>query len=277
MQKLLSHTKDKNEVLNNKKEIEIKIAEQEFSNFIQENIKNNISWEEFERKFSSHKIFCNENLNKNKQMDIFKDFNYSLNETKKNLLRDLFQEKIGLNQDITWHDVQHILQNDQRFRNVIERDREALFNEFKLYVQEKVLSEFHCAIAETNLITKDSPTEGNGYNQLVSKLNIDLRFQRLQRNPDKRDKFLRAKIKSLKYEFEKNQRNARKQMRFEGDKDRQGQDWNSNNKEYNSNGKDKDFEYERSKDDKYREERKSRHHEKDYNDKDKDDRYRRRK
>jgi hypothetical protein len=276
MQKLISHTKNKNknEIFSNKKEIEKKIAEEEFKKFIEEKIKNNISWEEFERKFCGEKIFLNENLTKNKQMEIFKDYNFAMNENKKNLLRELFKEKIGLNQDITWHEVQHLLQNDQRFKNVIEKDRELLFNEYKIYVQETVLSEFHLSLEGNEFISKDSPIEGNGFNQLISKLNSDIRFQRLQRNPDKRDKFLRAKIKSLKYEFEKKERNARKNFVYQNqsrdkDIDKKGFGFESYNNKYD-NHRERDKDYHRGKDrDNYRERDKERERDRDreYNEK----------
>jgi len=231
MQKLISHSKNISDVVSNKKELEHTIAEEEFRRFLIENIKTEISWEEANRKYftlpnsiknkdntnnnkdsnQNHKVFVNEFLSEDKKLQVFKDFIYNLRESKKKLLRELYQEKIGLNQDIAWHDVQHMLQNDKKFRDVIEREREALFLQYKAYVQEKILSEFHQFLNETSLIDKDSPTEGPLFDTLVSMLNADIRFQRLGRNPDKRDKFLRGKIKSLKYEFEKKERNQRKE------------------------------------------------------------------
>jgi len=236
MQKLISHSKNMGDVISNKEELEKKIAEEEFKKFLTEKIKTEISWEEANRKLFTNyisKSFSQSYLTEDKKMQIFKDFIFKLHESKKKLLWDLYQEKIGLNQDIAWHDVQHMLQNDKKFREIIEKEREALFNEYKIFVQERILSEFHQFLNETNLINKDSPTEGPLYNGLVTKLNADIRFQRLGRNPDKRDKFLRAKIRSLKYEFEKKERNEKKNALFNKgyknqDEDKINRDWREN-------------------------------------------------
>jgi hypothetical protein len=234
MHKLISHSKNVGDIVLHKEELEKKIEEEEFKRFLTETIKSEISWEEANRKYFSNddnhnnKIYVKRFLTKDKKMNIFKDFIFNLHETKKRLLRELYQEKIGLNQDIAWHDIQHMLQNDKKFRDVIEREREALFNEYKIYVQEKILAEFNQFLNETNLIDKDSPTEGPLYNSLVNELNSDMRFQRLGRNPDKRDKFLRAKIRSLKYEFEKKERNERKMNKIRDrdfDRDKMNRDW----------------------------------------------------
>ena len=208
--KLISNTKNVNDIVLNRKDIEIKIAGDEFKQFLIQNIKMDISWEEANRKYSKENIFNNPLLTTDYKMNIFKDFIFHLKENKKKQLRELFENKIGLNQDITWHDAQHMLQNDKIFRDVLDREREALFNEYKIYVQEKVLSEFNSFLSETTLITKDSPLEGHLFNNLITKLNSDIRFQRLGRNPDKRDKFLRSRIRSLMYEFEKKERNDKK-------------------------------------------------------------------
>ena len=208
--KLISNTKNVNDIVLNRKDIEIKIAGDEFKQFLIQNIKMDISWEEANRKYSKENIFNNPLLTTDYKMNIFKDFIFHLKENKKKQLRELFENKIGLNQDITWHDAQHMLQNDKIFRDVLDREREALFNEYKIYVQEKVLSEFNSFLSETTLITKDSPLEGHLFNNLITKLNSDIRFQRLGRNPDKIDKFLRSRIRSLMYEFEKKERNDKK-------------------------------------------------------------------
>lgn len=242
IQKLISHTKNLGEIISNKKDIEIKIAEEDYRKFLFENIKFEISWEEANKKFSNNNIFNDPNLTAEKRMTLFKDFIFTMKETKKKLLRDLFEEKIGLNQDITWHETQHMLQNEKKFRDVIDNDRELLFNEYKAYVQQQVLSEFHQFLAETPLVTKDSPIEGQLFMNLIAKLNSDTRFQRLGRNPDKRDKFLREKIKNLKYEFEKKERNERKKMQgyqSKGYNDRNNDNYHLKNRSGNTFDNDK--------------------------------------
>lgn len=228
--KLISNTKNVNDIVLNRKDIEIKIAGEEFKQFLIQNIKMEISWEEANRKYAKENIFNNPLLNTDYKMNIFKDFIFHLKENKKKQLRELFENKIGLNQDITWHDAQHMLQNDKIFRDVLDREREALFNEYKIYVQEKVLSEFNSFLSESSLITKDSPSEGPSFNNLITKLNSDIRFQRLGRNPDKRDKFLRSRIRSLMYEFEKKERNDKK-ANFNRNRNygnSQNEDWRKN-------------------------------------------------
>ena len=115
---------------------------------------------------------------------------------------------------MTWHDAQHIMQSDHRFKEVNEKDRELLFIKYMEYVQEEIVREFQRLLDESTFITKDSPTEGPEFKDLITRLNVitliyqcDIRASRLSKWIDRRDKLIRAKIKSLKYSFDKRIRN----------------------------------------------------------------------
>jgi hypothetical protein len=105
-----------------------------------------------------------------------------------------------------------MLQNDQRFKDVQEKDRELLFMEYSVYIQEKIIQEFTQFLENNPLITKDSPLEDPGFKELVNKLNLDIRCERMSKHPDKRDKLIRSKIRGLKYAFEKKEREQKKLM-----------------------------------------------------------------
>lgn len=193
-----------------KRKIEIDVSEDEFKNLMREKIKSEIFWEEAERKYGNEERWKNPNLTQDRKIELFKDYIFNMREIRKNQYKNLLQEKIVLNQEITWHEAQHMLQKDERFREVHLKDRELLFLEHMAYVQEKITQEFSTFLDHTNLINKDSPTEGIPFRDLVSLLSSDLRCQRMYKHPDKRDKLIRMKIKTLKFLFEKQQREERK-------------------------------------------------------------------
>jgi hypothetical protein len=215
MKKIKSHSKKYiieplGDYQTKKRKIEIDVSEEEFKILLREKIKSEISWEEAERKYGNEIRWKNPNLTKDKKIELFKDFIFNKREIRKNEYRNLLQEKIGLNQEITWHEAQHMLQKDERFREVHTKDRELLFQEHMAYVQEKITQEFSAFLDQTNLIDKDSPTEGIPFRDLVSKLSSDQRCQRMYKHPDKRDKLIRMRIKTLKFLFEKQQREEKK-------------------------------------------------------------------
>jgi hypothetical protein len=190
-----------------KKFLESELSISEFENLLKEKInKNEISWEEASRKFSTDPRWKNENINESKRIELFKDYMFNLRENKKKEYRKLLQEKVGLNEDIRWHDAQHLLQNDERYREVQLPDRERIFTDYMTYVQEKIVEELTTFCNETPLITKDIPTDGPEFKTFVNKLNYDIRFQRMYKHPDRRDKIIKNRIKFLKFQFEKQKR-----------------------------------------------------------------------
>jgi len=194
-----------------KKLLEKELAISDFENLLKEKInKNEVSWEESLRKFGNEIRWKNENIDDVKKMEIFKEYMFNLRENKKKEFRKLLQDKIGLNQEVKWHDAQHLLQNDERFREVQVRDREVIFTEYMTFVQERIAEEFAKFIEECELITKDLPTDGIEFKNFVNKLNYDIRFQRMYKHPDKRDKLIKNRIKFLKFQFEKQKRQESK-------------------------------------------------------------------
>jgi hypothetical protein len=134
---------------------------------------------------------------------------YELIQSKKKALSNLYAERIGLNQEFTWYDAQKQLQSDNRFKEVQAADREILFNDYIADLQERIIGEFTRFLNETTIINKDTPTEGPLFKEAINKLNQDIRCQRMYKQPDKRDKLVRARIKSLKFNFDKQQREQR--------------------------------------------------------------------
>ncbi len=111
-------------------------------------------------------------LSDSTKKELFKDFIFNLKKIKKSAFKHLLAEKIGLNHEMTWHDAQHIMQTDHRFKEVNEKDREDLFNRYMEYVQEEVVHEFQRLLDESNFITKDSATEGPEFKDLITRLNV---------------------------------------------------------------------------------------------------------
>lgn len=117
-------------------------------------------------------LWKNSPLSEDQKKEIFKDFIHNLKKKKRAAFKILLAEKIQLNHEMTWHDAQHIMQTDTRFKEVNEKDREELFNRYMEYVQEEVVREFQRLLDESTFITKDSPTEGPAFKDLITRLNV---------------------------------------------------------------------------------------------------------
>jgi len=179
-----------------------------------EKIKLEISWEEAQTKLSTEERWKSTKLTLERKRELFREFMFDLHKLKLKQYKQLLHEKIGLNYEINRYDAQHIMQSDPRYQGVQEKDREEIYNNYVAFVFEQMDIELNRYLHETDLITKDSPTEGEEFKELIRKLNVDVRCSRLSKFPDKRDKLIRSRIKSLKNSFDK-QRKGRK----EGKKD----------------------------------------------------------
>jgi hypothetical protein len=116
----------------------------------------------------------------------------------------LLENKVGLNQDITWHDVQHLLQYEPVYQSIQHKEREELFTQYRNSIYDKILSQFEeCVNERSDIINKDTPIEGSEYNDVLKKLASDVRCMRIEKYPDKRDKIIRNRIKALKYKYNK--------------------------------------------------------------------------
>lgn len=252
-----------------KKKLVEMIAEDEFKDMMKEKIMTEISWEEAENKFASDPRWKNDNINYEQKKEMFMEFIFEMRQRKKRAYKQLLNEKIGLNQEMTWHDAQHLMQGDSRYREVLEKDRELMYTEHMAWVQEKVLEEFTSFLNETQLINQDSSIEGPQFRDLINKMNQDIRCQRVSKHPDKRDKLVRAKIKNMKFQFEKKQREEKRmnvrqkyqeeEEKFSGNKrDREKED--KDYKHRDRNDRDKDREKDK---DKYRDRNNTRNHKED--------------
>lgn len=191
----------------------------EFNKMLMEIIRYEMTYEEAMTKLEKDLRWWKIN-DEGQRKELFKAYMTTMITQHHNDYRQLLEEKIGLNEEITWHDAQHLLQRDLKYKNVQEKEREAIFNEYKADMLNRIMNQFEMLIEErSDIVNKDSPTEGIKYDALLNVLNSDIRAQRTMRHPDKRDKLLRMKIKSMKFKYEKELREKRKfQMR--GDKGR---------------------------------------------------------
>ena len=181
-----------------------------FSEMLIEKIKQEISWEEAQIKLSNDERWKNPILSYERKMELFKEFKFDLHKLKLKQYSQLLHEKLGLNYEINRYDAQHIMQSDPRYQGVQENEREEIYNNYVAYVFEQMDIELNRYLQETDLVTKDSPTEGDEFKELIRKLNSDVRCSRLSKFPDKRDKAIRARIKSLKNTFEKQRKDYKK-------------------------------------------------------------------
>lgn len=177
----------------------------QFKNLLTSKITSEISYEEAMNKLKNEpqwKLVSDE-----EKKECFKSFLFNMRERNKSNYVELLEQKVGLNQDITWHDAQHLLQNDPKYKAVQENDRENLFNNYKEDMLNRIIAQFEALVSErADIINKDSPTEGEGFNEIIRVISNDVRAMRMATHPDKRDKIVRNKIRSLKYKFEKEAR-----------------------------------------------------------------------
>lgn len=142
---------------------------------------------------------------------------FELHNLKLKQFRQLMEEKIGLNWEMNKYDAQQIMQTDPRYKTLQDKDREDMYTNYMKEVFERMDIEFNQFLNETPIITKDSPSEGEEYKEIIKQLNSDVRCSRLSKFPDRRDKMIRARIKTLRNAFDrerkeklKNDRNSKK-------------------------------------------------------------------
>jgi len=126
-----------------------------------------------------------------------------MRKNKKKEYKYLLAEKIGMNQDISWYDAQNILQYDKRYQNLLEEDRELIFKNYINGLFEKIEFDFNNLLKESAFITKDTLLDDISIKELINLLNSDLRARRMAKYPEKRDKYIRARVKSLKLMHDK--------------------------------------------------------------------------
>ena len=180
----------------------------QFKKLLNEKIKKRYSYEEAINILKKYDENTLNNLSENKKKEIFSKFNSELFLRERDEFVQLLNEKIKLNTDISWGDAQRLLQYDERYKNILESEREGLFREYRDNIYNRILSQFESLVNErSDIITKDTPLEGNGYNKILMALKNDVRYQNINKFPDKRDKIIRMKVKELRYNYFKDKKN----------------------------------------------------------------------
>ena len=183
--------------------LEQQLACAEFKALLNEKIIKETTYEDAIRRCSCELRWSNVD-DERKRKEMFMEHIYNMHERNKRGYVELLESKIGLNQDITWHDVQHLLQYEPVYQSIQHKEREELFTQYRNSIYDKILSQFEeCVNERSDVINKDTPIEGSEYNDVLKQLASDVRYIRIEKYPDKRDKIIRNRIKSLKYKYNK--------------------------------------------------------------------------
>jgi hypothetical protein len=83
-----------------------------------------------------------------KRKEMFMEHIYNMHERNKRGYVELLESKIGLNQDITWHDVQHLLQYEPVYQSIQHKEREELFMQYRNSIYDKILTQFEECVNE---------------------------------------------------------------------------------------------------------------------------------
>ena len=183
--------------------LEQQLACAEFKALLNEKIIKETTYEDAIRRYSSELRWSNVD-DEHKRKEMFMEHIYNMHERNKRGYVELLESKIGLNQDITWHDVQHLLQYEPVYQSIQYKEREELFMQYRNSIYDKILAQFEeCVNERSDVINKDTPIEGSEYNDVLKQLASDVRYIRIEKYPDKRDKIIRNRIKTLKYKYNK--------------------------------------------------------------------------
>lgn len=183
--------------------LEHQLACAEFKALLNEKIIKETTYEDAIRRCSSELRWSNVD-DERKRKEMFMEHIYNMHERNKRGYVELLESKIGLNQDITWHDVQHLLQYEPVYQSIQHKEREELFMQYRNSIYDKILTQFEeCVNERSDVINKDTPIEGSEYNDVLRQLASDARYIRIEKYPDKRDKIIRNRIKTLKYKYNK--------------------------------------------------------------------------
>ena len=172
-------------------------TEESFLIFLKENILKEISWEETLKKKLLENFEYKEFIPLERQKEIFSLLITDMRRHHKLKYKELLLEKIGYNNELTWHDAQNLLQSEERFRRVLEEDRKKIFEEYIESLFSKIESEFINLVEESEFITKDINVDGYDFDKVVARLAMDVRGKRMMKFPERRDKHIKAKVRRL--------------------------------------------------------------------------------
>lgn len=175
----------------------------QFRQMLQEKIDRPITFEEAQNKLSTDQRWTNIK-DPNTKIELFKSFIGEMKQKDNDAYMNLLNDKIGLNENITWHDAQHLLQSNPIYQRVQQSDRERMFNEYKGEILNKIISHFDQLCDERpDIINKDTVIDGEAIDDVIRQLSSDIRCMRMASHPDKRDKIIRNKVKELKFKANK--------------------------------------------------------------------------
>lgn len=166
--------------------------------FLKQNISSEISWEESLKKFNDYDQFeYKDYLSLPDKKEIFSSVILDLRSYHKQQYRQLLAEKIGMNNEINWYDAQMTMQNDKRYKAVLEKDREEIFTQYTEKLFNKIESDFIQLVEEAEYINKNTNIDTNDYELILYKLSKDIRGKRMMKYPERRDKHIKAKVRRL--------------------------------------------------------------------------------
>ena len=202
MQKLKSISSSSNDIDRLSEEYNKK----EFTQMLISKIDKPITFEEAQNKLSSEQRWTNIK-DQNIQIDLFKSFISDMKQRDNDAYMNLLNTKIGLNENITWHDAQHLLQSLPIYQRVQPSERERMFTEYKSDILNKIISQFDQLCDERpDIINKDTIIDGEAIDDVIRQLSSDPRCIRMSTHPDKRDKIIRSKVKELKFKASKDRK-----------------------------------------------------------------------
>lgn len=178
----------------------------EFTQMLISKIDKPITFEEAQNKLSSDQRWTNIK-DQHIQIELFKSFIGDMKQHDNDAYMNLLNDKIGLNENITWHDAQHLLQSLPIYRRVQPSDRERMFTEYKSDILNKIITQFDQLCDERpDIINKDTIIDGEAIDDVIRELSFDPRCIRMATHPDKRDKIIRSKVKELKFKASKDRK-----------------------------------------------------------------------
>lgn len=202
MQKLKSISSSSNDIDRLSEEYNKK----EFTQMLISKIDKPITFEEAQNKLSSDQRWTNIK-DQNNQIDLFKSFISDMKQRDNDAYMNLLNTKIGLNENITWHDAQHLLQSLPIYQRVQPSERERMFTEYKSDILNKIITQFDQLCDERpDIINKDTIIDGFAIDDVIRQLSSDPRCIRMSMHPDKRDKIIRSKVKELKFKASKDRK-----------------------------------------------------------------------
>lgn len=179
---------------------------------LKQEIEREISYEESLKKFNSYKSFPYANyINNNRKKELFTIVISDLRKHNKLKFKEMLVEKIGMNNEINWYEAQSLLQEDLRYQSILESDREIMFKNYNEKLFEKIEKDFMKLVDDSSFISKDIDIDDFiTIEEVLKKLCMDIRGKRMMKYPERRDKWIKMRVRKLKSEYIESKRRNRR-------------------------------------------------------------------